>query len=160
MSKPPVASTSWPGLPAARWGLAVGCVVGLVAAGCGRASSVALAPCRGVVTLDGRPVKGLSIVFHPAEPGPGGPAAVGELDAQGAFTLATSGGRRGAMVGVHRVFFRESADNPLPGVVEPAPAATALPRRYLSAETSELTATIEPGRQNTLEFDLRSETRR
>ncbi len=66
----------------------------------------ALAPVSGVITLDGKPLAGGSIVSQPLAP-PGsviaGKGSVAFCDADGRFQLKTIDGRPGAVVGEHRV---------------------------------------------------------
>jgi hypothetical protein len=65
-----------------------------------------LAPVSGVITLDGKPLAGGSIVFQPTAP-PGttaaGKGSSGNCDDQGRYTLATIDGKSGAIVAEHRV---------------------------------------------------------
>src|SRR4051794_29904017 len=82
-----------------RWIL---CIV-VFLAGCGR-GEFELAPVSGRVTLNGDPLPKAMVSFEPsttaAEAGPG---STGETDEQGRFSLTTVDGRRGAVVGDHRV---------------------------------------------------------
>jgi hypothetical protein len=72
--------------------------------GCG-GSGVKLAGVSGVVTLDGRPVPGATIVFQPhtGKQSGGGPESSGRCDSEGRFTLKTIHGETGAVVAVHKV---------------------------------------------------------
>jgi hypothetical protein len=64
------------------------------------------APVSGLITLDGKPLAGGSIVCQPAAP-PGsviaGKGSVAFCDADGRFQLKTLDGLNGAVVGEHRV---------------------------------------------------------
>ncbi len=66
----------------------------------------ALAPVSGLITLDGKPLSGGSIVCQPLAP-PGsiiaGKGSGAYCDADGRFQLETLDGRPGAVVGEHRV---------------------------------------------------------
>lgn len=66
----------------------------------------ALAPVSGLITLDGRPLAGGSIVCQPLAP-PGsiiaGKGSGAFCDADGRFELKTLDGRQGAVIGEHRV---------------------------------------------------------
>ena len=53
----------------------------------------------GMVTLDGQPARGLSVVFHPAK----GRPAVGMTDGDGRFSLSTFRQGNGALLGQHVV---------------------------------------------------------
>ena len=120
-----------------RWNLTrSGCrleATGLVAVclfaavGCGRPSSIALAPCAGIVTLDGKPVEGWYISFHPDhEQSTRGPASLGLTDQSGAFEMLAPGRRAGAVVGHHRVFL-SPPEGDLPPVTRSNPAAVSVP---------------------------------
>lgn len=138
---------------AATWTL---CLVAI--AGCGRRSSVDLAPCSGVVTLDGKPVEGWAISFHPDSSGnTRGPASAGLTDQNGEFQLQAAGNRDGAIVGQHRVFL--SPPPPWDGLSSTTPpklAVAKVPTVYQRPETSGLVATVGPNRTNRFTFDLRS----
>ncbi len=77
----------------------------LLAAGCGRGSSVA--PVSGAITMDGKPLPNAAVFFQPIgsekniNPGPGSDAMT---DANGKYTLKVVGTKQiGAVVGWHRV---------------------------------------------------------
>ncbi len=84
---------------AAALAAAVACMVG--AGGCRRGSDLPLAPVRGVVTHQGKPLSHGEVVFTPMEGTPG-PQAVGRIEPNGAFRMQT-GSHWGAAVGRHRV---------------------------------------------------------
>jgi len=73
--------------------------------GCGKGSR-SLAQVNGVVTLDGKPLSGGSVVFQPVAP-PGsviaGKGSAAFCDAAGRYHLETIDGRAGAVIGEHRV---------------------------------------------------------
>jgi len=75
--------------------------------------STPTAPVSGKVTLDGKPLANINVLFQPAgganrEPGVG---SVGITDAQGVFTLKLSGsGKHGAVVGQHVVTLMEKTN--------------------------------------------------
>lgn len=134
-------------------------LVGLVAGwGCGRPSSIALAPCGGIVTLDGKPVEGWYVSFHPdPEQATRGPASMGLTDANGVFRMLATGRRDGAVVGQHRVFLSPpGGDLPL---VEVSTAAVRVPARFQRPETSGLVAKVEPDRTNRFTFELLSSSK-
>lgn len=130
-------------------------VVSLV--GCGRPASIALAPCEGTVTLDGRPVEGWYISFHPdPEQSSRGPASMGLTGPSGAFRMLATGGRQGAVVGQHRVFLSPPGGDLPPLELSSRAAAVSVPAMYQKPETSGLVATVEPDRSNHFTFGLRS----
>ena len=69
-------------------------------AGCGTSDRPSLAPASGIVKLDGVPVEGASVTFHPTE---GGRPGSGVTDAQGRYTITTFQDAPGAAVGDHNV---------------------------------------------------------
>ncbi|MBN2294998.1 MAG: hypothetical protein JXM70_21395 [Pirellulales bacterium] len=101
-----------------------------------------MAPAKGRVTLDGRPVTDAAVAFTPVG---GGPMATGNTDAQGLFELQTTN-KPGAVVGEHRVTIlkmQESGYNP-DGTVGPGGIRTQwlVPQKYSMAATSGLTANV------------------
>lgn len=68
--------------------------------GCG-GDGPATHPVSGVVTLDGTPVEGATVTFHPA--GSEGRSATGTTDASGKYELSTMARGDGAMLGSYRV---------------------------------------------------------
>jgi len=127
--------------------------------GCGR--GLRLVPVTGSLTLDGKPVSNASVLFVRVDEGP---AAFGVTDSQGRFELYTVN-RRGAALGSYRVAVTLEQSVALPGTVgidEIAPAAEslpaarlAIPEKFLSPDTSGLTAEVAEGRQH-FDFALRS----
>jgi len=72
----------------------------LVTAGCG-SGGVSLAEVTGTVTVDGQPVPGLEVSFEP-QGGEGG-TSLGYTGADGRYELFYAGGKKGAVIGPHRV---------------------------------------------------------
>src|SRR5262245_27711243 len=73
--------------------------------GCG-GSSQKFAPVSGRVTMKGQPLAGAAVTFMPIVPEGGaapGPNSVAKTDENGEFTLETTTGEPGALVGPHRV---------------------------------------------------------
>jgi hypothetical protein len=94
-----------------RFGLLI--AVGLICcAGCGTSDFV---PVSGVVTLDGKPVEGASVIFHRLE-GEGQSAFAG-TDASGAFVLKTED-LPGAWIGNYEVAVRKVRTEGFPAIVE------------------------------------------
>jgi hypothetical protein len=96
----------------ARLLILVVCV--LVVAGCGKGRPVA--PVRGTVTLDGKPLPGGRIMFEPIASGPNkivGKAAFGQIQSDGSFVLSTYEEGDGAVVGSHHpVIFGNRVEDP------------------------------------------------
>jgi hypothetical protein len=69
-------------------------------------SSKKLAPVSGRVTLNGKPLANATVSFQPIAEGKSpdaGAGSTGKTDEDGRFTLKTSTGQEGAVVGKHRV---------------------------------------------------------
>jgi hypothetical protein len=138
----------------ARWLLGLALVLAL---GCGKR----YAPVSGTVTLNGKPLANASVSFQPiaekgvTEPGPG---SAGKTNDKGEYTLASSTGKEGAIVGKHRVMVSlhsvqvgESDERPPRGGW---PQAEKIPDRY-NANT-ELTFDVQSGVSNKADFVLKS----
>jgi len=119
-------------------------------AGCGeRRSGTAIV--RGKVTLNGKPVPNGTVNFIPEM----GPAATGEIQPDGSYTLTTYKPADGAVVGAHKVVIVAMADNAglLPEARTPLPPPI-VPVKYTSLATTDLTAQVED-KENTINFDLK-----
>jgi hypothetical protein len=124
----------------------------------------------GRVTFQGQPVTQGMVIFQPKN----GPAAIGEIDKEGHFTLTTLSPGDGALVGDHQVAIQattvgagqiaepESMEEELnaaraggsPGkYLVPGKVQWLVPEKYSRAESSGLTATVNPG-QNVVDFEL------
>jgi hypothetical protein len=111
--------------------LALPAALSLTLAGCGEPYQVA--PVSGKVTLDGKPLANVRVVFQPsggknsAETGPG---SSGVTDAQGQYALKTISAKPqpGAVVGPHTVQF-DAVVTPKPGqeAALPDPKAPRIP---------------------------------
>ncbi|WP_437192319.1 hypothetical protein [Planctomicrobium sp. SH527] len=80
----------------------------LIPFGCGRGDRPPLGRVHGVVTLDGKPVEGLIVMFSPES---GRPAAA-TTDSKGNYALEYSYGVKGAKVGKCRVNFEWPTASP------------------------------------------------
>lgn len=69
-------------------------------AGCGGSDRPTMAPASGIVKLDGEPVEGASVTYHPMA---GGRPGSGVTDAQGRYTIKMFQDAPGATVGDHAV---------------------------------------------------------
>lgn len=81
-----------------------------VTLGCsgGGVSGPPIVPVDGIVTLDGSPVEGATVVFTPKKEGT---MSMAMTDAAGKFALRTGAGRKGAAVGEHDVTVKLSIGN-------------------------------------------------
>jgi hypothetical protein len=138
---------------------------------------VAFVPVEGRVTLDGKPLEAGEIRFQPdTSQGNKGPLSAAMLGAGGSFKLRGPGTRVGAVAGPHQVYFVSPFKNDAPEPLlfidgkyvsreeaaggEPVPPlppnSWKVPRKFLAAETSGLTATVAKGTANVIEFNLES----
>ena len=75
-------------------------------AGCGSEGDFPVAPVRGRVVCEGRPVPYVRVFFEPLETGGSaivGKQAITRTEADGTFVLSTYGTEDGAVIGKHRV---------------------------------------------------------
>lgn len=144
----------------------------LLTAGCDGSGSVV--PVTGTVTLDGKPLADVEVVFHPdPAKGAGGDSASGFTDAQGRFTLRTERtGKDGAALGFYRVVVTDTAGvgdltNPggIPGegvggpVKGSDPKRPRLPATYSDQTRTPLTDVEVKAGGSPLTFDLKSGAR-
>lgn len=128
----------------------------LGATGC-RKGARPVAPVSGLITLDGKPLAGGSIVSQPAAP-PGsviaGKGSVAFCDADGRFQLKTLDGLDGAVVGEHRIRIygprKTAADSAKDGPVNAD--ADIVPKKYNRA--TELKLTVPPEGTKEANFSL------
>jgi hypothetical protein len=109
----------------------------------------------GTISLNGQPVGPGSILFDPTGEENGSRlAAIGQVGADGKYSLVMAGNRPGAQVGKYRVTIRPNAGTL--GDEDPVASTknSAIHARYSNADTSGLTADVKPGSQ-TIDFDLK-----
>lgn len=122
-----------------------------------------LAPVTGRVTYRGQPLRFGTVILQPES----GQYAIGEIQPDGTFSMATRGEGQGAAVGKNSVGIA-CYEGQAPGRAPSAPpsmASTApppadiplIPRRYLSHETSGIVVDVLPGRNEPLILDLKDE---
>lgn len=147
----------------------VWCVVLSCALGCSGGSSTApskLAPAKGVVKYNGKPVASATVLFSPKDGSP----AMGMTDKDGNFTL-TTGGRAGAEIGKFKVVVSKPTSletGKAPEQMKPedmermikegkslTPPKPEFPARYTSPSTTTLEADVgTDGASNVFEFNL------
>lgn len=118
-----------------------------LAAGCGGGGVEIppLAPVQGVVTLDGEPISGATVIFEPQFEAH---QAVGATDTEGKFNLMYHEGVSGAALGNYKVrIFHYGEDEELP-------TEGLIPEKY--GAQSELTADVKEG-DNDFTFELKGE---
>jgi len=118
----------------------------------------------GVVTLDGIPVEGAEVTFHPLETGVG-ESAVGKTDAQGMYRLSSMKGApgKGTTAGEYQVtvsqWVTRELDEPYVDHAQDAliqfESKEMLPAVYTEIQHTPLTATVAPGK-NEINFALDS----
>jgi len=130
-----------------RMSLVIGLMsIALLLQGCGGAAG--FVPVSGKVTLDGQPLEGASVQFHPKEAEAEG--SYGKTDAEGKYTLKrASDDATGAAVGEHDVTISKTT--------ETDPADDLTPQDNLVPEQAQRhTFTVPAAGTNAANFDLKS----
>ena len=147
-------------------------VIALCSLGCGQ-SGLPVKYVKGVVTLDGAPLEGATVIFSPKASK--GMVAAGRTQTDGSFTLNAQGAKpgTGTTAGDYNVtiskvempeFVEISTDDPRYGTPEQerlqqeadnAKPIVIVPEKYNQIETSPFTAKVESG-SNTFTFDVSS----
>ncbi|MCL2005827.1 MAG: hypothetical protein FWG73_06645 [Planctomycetaceae bacterium] len=123
----------------------------------------------GIITLHGEPLEGALITFHPVPDGTNDKIAAGRSDESGVYKLTADSGlpERGAFEGDYIVTIsridvettllppdpRDPSGNQMSG---PSIHTQITPRVYGSPSTSPFTATVNPGRNENVNFDMTS----
>lgn len=134
-------------------------LLALTMAGCGATSDApATFPVTGVVTLDGQPVAGADVAFLPAASDTEAAPAQAVTDDAGHFEVATlfdqgRTSRQGMKLGTYVVQITKTERPPPAAGLSQAPK-NVLPRKYASAATSGLNATVTADGENELTFSL------
>ena len=145
------------------------CVVAVIVlaeiAGCSKApSGPLLAPVRGVVTLDGKPLAAADVMFVP-QGETKGQGAVARTDTAGAFELLTQDRQhKGAPVGSYRVIInklvtpdgKDYVPDPNAGPIDTGGFKELLPAAYSDMGQTKLEATVPVGGVKDLTFKLNS----
>lgn len=146
-----------------RWfGGALGLAVCLSLAGCGGgvADKPTVGKVSGVVTLEGKPVAGATIVFNPdnarSTTGPTSSAITGP---DGKYTLMAPGGEEGAVVGFHKVTVscppppgESSSNSGTPAAAPTTPCS--VPEKFSTLATTDVTKEVMAGK-NEFAIDLK-----
>jgi hypothetical protein len=123
----------------------------LAVAGCGGPGPV---PVTGTVTYQGQPVADVNVTFLGAD----GLVATGSTDAQGQFAnLRPHGSGEGALPGEYRVTITPKSnvsDDPSGAISYEMVSRPPFPNKYLTLETTDLTATVATGSDNHFPFEL------
>jgi hypothetical protein len=148
------------------WGVLFVCLAG-TAIGCtSKTTDPELTPVAGVVMFDGKPLPDAQLTFYfSGAPLSGYSASLGKTDEAGKYQLKSSG-KTGALPGEFKVtisrFVSDSGLtlNPEEGMdlqqlAMQGRAKESLPEKYSSFELTELTATVEKGKSEGYDFDLK-----
>lgn len=142
-----------------RPALAWACATLMLNVGCG--GEFQLANVSGVVKLDGEPLQNATVYFQPQRHNGAvlvGPPSVGVTDSEGRFTLNTTSGSSGAVVGTHVISvstFESRMVDPLRSDRVEVVSKERVPRRYRAP--SELSFTVPRGGAEDAVFDLSSD---
>ncbi len=105
----------------------------------------------GKVTYENKPVASGTISFVSAD----NASAYGDLQPDGSYSLKTDKPGDGAAPGTYKVIVVAMQDQAglLPELKSPTPAPT-VPFKYTSLATTDLTAKVEKGKPNVIDFNL------
>lgn len=132
--------------------------ISLMAGGCSRSRRPELPetfPVTGVVSIEGKPLPGATVMFNPA--GGNGHGSIALTDASGRYKLTTFKPGDGVVPGDYKVAITKielggsGSDSPV--AVAPDPK-NVLSAKYADDSTSGLTATVEAKPDNTFDFVL------
>ena len=125
-------------------------VLWLFVAGCTQSETV---PVTGTVRLHGKPADKAEVMFNPKQ----GRLATGVTDAEGRFTLSTATAGDGAMPGEYVITLAEYYPPEKPPALPPGGGLlpSRFPSKYADPSQSPLTATVERGKENDFQFDVK-----
>ena len=152
----------------AGWALSL-CVL---VPGCGQPSIGAI-PVKGTVLVDGKPMEGVMVIFHPDQ---GERAASGRTNANGEFKLTTELSNDGALPGSYKISVSKHVNekDDVPTKVDPNDRASLdavyskvdarkktvsqnfVGQMYENHLGSGLVATVEKGKDNNFKFEVKS----
>jgi hypothetical protein len=132
-----------------RWRVILRLLFAAVCTGCGQ--SPALAPVKGKVLLNGKPLNSGSVGTIPSA----GRGSHGDIQADGTFELHTYSMHDGALLGKHKVAVAAYQDTGAKGP-ESGYGKLTVPERYTNPESSGLTIDVKEGEVNTPTLELTS----
>ncbi|HET6572134.1 MAG TPA: carboxypeptidase-like regulatory domain-containing protein [Fimbriiglobus sp.] len=150
-----------------RFGLTAGFVALAAAVGCSGGGNGSYATVSGVVTHNGAPVNGAKVTFHSTtETGGQRSASFGALtDSNGKYLLASVGKESGIPPGMYKVTITKpdikggNVDPEIandPGQMEASGMArNTLPKDYENVNTTKLSVTLEAGKNENVNFDMK-----
>lgn len=122
--------------------------------GCGGGGAkIEMGTVTGTVTLDGSPVKAGTVSFIPdADQRGNGPMSTASIDENGKYDLVGPGGRKGAVLGHHKV----TVGCPPPNTnANTPPPPCVIPLKYADEIKTDLRAEVKSGK-NTVDLQLKS----
>jgi hypothetical protein len=136
--------------------LALSCIA---LAGCGGGGDFGYV--EGNITLDGEPLPNALVGFYPT----GGRGSIGSTDSEGHYSLQYTANQKGASVGTHKVTISTAIEAVEAKVYERtgerqeavAGRKEMLDASYQDRQKTPLSATVEPGSNPPINFDLTSE---
>lgn len=147
-----------------RW-LTLAALALVAGAGCSRGGGGSLATVSGVVKFNGAPADGVKVTFHSTVEGGGQQAGAYSAltDSEGKYLIASVGKEPGIPAGMYKVTITKydvKAGNLPPdydiGQVEAAGLGTnALPKDYETLATTKLSVTLESGKNENKDFNLK-----
>jgi hypothetical protein len=132
---------------------------------CGCSGETEYGKVDGVVTLDGKPVMDVEVVFLPEPDAVGkSPRSASYTDKNGRYSLRTDKGIEGAVVGTHRVLINDTAFLPTPPLppginaksIPPKPQRRPVPDAYGNVQATPIKPVEVKAGTQTHNFDLSS----
>jgi hypothetical protein len=114
--------------------------------GCTGGDGPKMAPVKGTVHMNGKPLANVGVTFLPEGKGP---IASGNSNDQGEFVLMTTRPGDGASIGTHKVAFGSAQEGPK------KPGAPTIPEKYAMPDTTDITAEVKPNQTNVFTFELK-----
>lgn len=131
-----------------RWRVVAAVVVLFAMTGC--SGEPPRGDVEGTITLHGKPLAGVQVVFSPAIGDSSGARAVGTTDEHGRFQLHGDRGEPGAPIGTHAVVVTDPRSLRMPGGggdKNVRPPASRVPVQYTSFANTPLRAEVRAGSQ-------------
>jgi len=133
----------------------LGAVLLLALAGCGAQTKWEYAEVEGKVTLGGKELSGVIVVFYPDnEEAKQLPYATGTTDTSGKYTLTLQSGKPGALVGMNRVVVHWPLPERRDDQTRPPPPSAAIPVPYTVVSDTPLRFEVKAGGRQTIDLNL------
>jgi hypothetical protein len=128
-------------------------------AGCSRSDGPAIYPVEGTVRVNGQPAAAALVTFHPLRGEAGAARPTGRVGEDGRFVLTTRAGGDGAPAGEYRVtvvWTRAVAATKPVSDGDEVPVRSLLPATYSNPESTPLRATVKPGANEPIVFEIKT----